>query len=217
MAAKRKDLTGIIVGNLSVIEYAYSNKYAYWKCQCKCGKETFVRSSHLIAGLVKSCGCVNSEIGKRTIKLAQNAHKKHDESKSRLHIIWTNMKQRCGNKNNIGYKDYGGRGIKVCEEWENDYITFRDWALSNGYADNLTIDRIDNNGNYEASNCRWANKEIQSNNQRRNVFLTYNNETKTITQWAKEFGISRSTFFRWLNQGKTIEEIADKRKSGGRS
>ncbi|MDR0472139.1 MAG: hypothetical protein LBH43_00460 [Treponema sp.] len=216
MAAKRKDLTGMKVGRLTVLYYSHSNRYAYWRCHCECGQETIVRSSHLIAGLVKSCGCVNSETGRQTIKFAQNTRRTHDESRSRLHIIWTNMKQRCGNKNNVGYKDYGGRGIKICHEWENDYISFRDWALSNGYADNLSIDRINNDGNYEPSNCRWASKEIQSNNQRRNVFLTYNNETKTITQWAKEFGISRTTFFRWLNQGKTIEEIADKRKSGRR-
>jgi len=213
MPTKRKDLTGMTFGNLTVIEYAYSKKYAYWKCRCKCGEETFVRSSHLIAGAVKSCGCVNSEIGKRTVKSAQNANRKHDESKSRLHVIWTNMKQRCGNSKNAGYKDYGGRGIKICHEWENCYIAFRDWALTNGYREDLTIDRIDNNGNYEPSNCRWANKEIQSNNQRRNINITYKNEIKTASEWAKELGISRTTFYRWLNQGKTIDEIANKRQS----
>jgi TnpA family transposase len=117
------------------------------------------------------------------------------------------MKQRCGNKNNRWYKDYGGRGIKIYPEWTDNYLTFRDWALSNGYADNLTIDRIDNNGNYEPSNCRWADKETQSSNQRRNIYLTYNNETKTVTQWAKEFGVSISTFRRWIKQGKSLDEI----------
>jgi len=206
MPAKRIDLTGKIFGKLTVLEYSHSDKYAYWKCRCECGKKTIVRSSHLIAGLVKSCGCIVSEIGKRSIKIAQNVNRKHDDSKTRLFTIWVNMRQRCINPGYTGYKDYGGRGIKVCQEWEN-YLVFREWALSNGYAENLTIDRIDVNGNYEPSNCRWSDKTTQANNTRRNVYITYCGETKSIAQWAKGIDVPISTFARWLKNGESFEHI----------
>jgi hypothetical protein len=210
MSAKRIDLAGKVFGKLTVLEYSHSNRYAYWKCRCECGKETIVRSSHLIAGLVKTCGCSWAENGKKTVIHAQNANVIHGDSKSRLYNIWSNMLQRCENENATGFALYGGRGIKVCPEW-HDYVVFKEWALKNGYRDDLTIDRESVNGNYEASNCRWADTETQANNTRRNIVLTLNNETMTASQWAKQLGISRTTFFRLLKQGKNLEDIARRR------
>ena len=206
MAIKRKDLTGMVVGRLTVLHYAYSNKYAYWKCRCECGNETFVRSSHLIAGLVRSCGCLNSEIGKRTIKYAHAKNFKHGDSRSRLHIIWTNIIQRCHDKNSKSFIYYGGRGIGICPEW-HDFIVFRDWALVNGYKDDLTIDRINVNGNYEPLNCRWVGRDIQANNKRNNVFIIFREERRTVAQWAKEYDIPITTFLRWYKKGEKIEDI----------
>lgn len=209
MAAKRKDLTGMVVERLTVLHYAYSNKYAYWKCRCKCGKETFVRSSHLIAGFVRSCGCLCSEISKRNVIHAQKANIKHGDSRSRLHIIWTNMLQRCNDRNSTSYVYYGGRGIKICPEWY-EYIKFKGWAFKNGYRDDLTIDRINVNGNYEPANCRWVDWEIQANNKRDNVFISFNGNVKSIAQWAREYGIPFTTFLRWHKNGESIDNILTK-------
>jgi hypothetical protein len=115
------------------------------------------------------------------------------------------MRQRCSDVNSPTYSNYGGRGISVCKEWEESYLNFRSWALANGYRDDLSIDRIDVNGNYCPENCRWANKETQANNTRKNVFVTYDGITKSVSQWAREFGISLTTFRRWLKSNKEIE------------
>lgn len=127
-----------------------------------------------------------------------------------LYTVWSGMLSRCRNKNHKQYKDYGGRGITVCEEWK-DFSVFREWALSNGYVDGgdyCSIDRIDVNGNYEPSNCRWANRKVQMNNRRVNVLLTYNGETKTLAQWADAFGICYSTFMSRYDRGWSIDRIA---------
>lgn len=128
-----------------------------------------------------------------------------------LYTVWSDMLSRCRNRNHRQYKDYGGRGIAVCEEWK-DFATFREWALSNGYVDSkdyCSIDRIDVNGNYEPSNCRWANRKEQMNNRRVNVLLTYNGETKTVAQWADSLGICYSTFMSRYDRGWSIERIAN--------
>lgn len=117
---------------------------------------------------------------------------KHGLWNTRIYRIWQRMKTRCYNKNFQHFKDYGGRGIKVCDEWLNDFMAFYKWAVDNGYNDNLTIDRIDVNGNYEPNNCRWLTNDEQQNNKRNNILLTYNGKTQTITQWANELGIKRS-------------------------
>lgn len=128
-----------------------------------------------------------------------------------LYNVWSCMRSRCHNKNHPQYKDYGGRGISVCNEW-NDFRVFREWALSNGYVDrnnrdDCSIDRIDVNGNYDPSNCRWTNRKVQMNNRRANVFLTYKGETKTLSQWADALGICYSTFMSRYDRGLSIERI----------
>lgn len=118
---------------------------------------------------------------------------KQRPTKTRIHSIYKGMKDRCRYKTNDNYMRYGGRGIKVCEEWLSDFMNFYNWAINNGYKDNLTLDRIDSNGNYEPSNCRWLTYKEQANNTRRNNYITYNNETHSLTEWAEILGIKRST------------------------
>ena len=120
----------------------------------------------------------------------------HGKQPYRLYRCWQAMKARCYQLNNCKYSDYHGRGICVCDEWNHDYIAFRNWALNNGYSDNLTLDRIDNNGNYCPENCRWATARQQNNNTRRNHYVEYNGERRTISEWADHLGIPYNT----LNQ-----------------
>lgn len=138
-------------------------------------------------------------------------HRYDDEfrgiAKTRLYYIWSHMKQRCYNENETNYHKYGARGIKVCGEWLDDFMAFRKWALSNGYRDDLTLDRIDFNGNYEPSNCRWATYIQQANNTRKNHLLTFNGETHTLTEWSRIVKIKRPTIERRINKyGWSVEE-----------
>lgn len=125
--------------------------------------------------------------------------KSHGKQPARLYRIWSNMKNRCTNPNADNYSFYGGRGITVCDEWGDDFITFRDWAFANGYADNLTLDRINNDGNYCPENCRWETHLHQCNNTRRNHLLTFRGETHTISEWARIVGMKVDTLERRIN------------------
>lgn len=181
---KLKDLTGQKFGSLTVLNRLPSIKgRTKWLCVCDCGNFKEVESHNLQNGHTKSCGCLRKEI---TIK----RNKTHDLSHTRLHNIWTGMKTRCYNKNAVKYPNYGGRGIKVCDEWLNDFMSFYDWAMANGYNDNLTIDRIYVNGNYTPNNCRWITMEQQARNKRNSLIYTIDNETRSLVEWCKLLGLN---------------------------
>ena len=134
---------------------------------------------------------------------------KHGLKKTRLYGIWLQIKNRCFNSNTGRYKDYGGRGITMCEEWRNNFQTFYDWSMSHGYSDELTIDRIDNNGNYEPSNCRWVTVKIQNRNARSNHLITYKGETHCITDWADITGLSRACICNRIKYGWSVERTLE--------
>lgn len=176
-------------GQLTILSFEYQRRTPngtlrkYVKCQCDCGNTCIVGIHSLRSGKTKSCGCLRHE------KYAL----KHGKRYTRLYKTWLGIKQRCNNSNNPRYKDYGERGIKVCDEWLNDFMMFYNWSMSNGYNDTLTIDRIDVNGNYEPSNCRGATTKQQADNRRDNVYLTYNGKTQTMMEWSDELNISYNT------------------------
>jgi len=203
---KRLDLTGQKFGRLTVIEYSHTDKgYARWKCECECGNTPIVRAKNLRSGCATSCGCYNKEVNKKNPPA-----KKHGLYKIKIYSIWNMIKSRCYNKNNKRYKDWGGRGITMCEEWRNDFVAFKEWALSNGYSDDLTIDRIDNNGNYEPENCRWATYTEQANNTSANHCLSYNGKTQSIALWSREVGLTERTLAKRIRRGWSIEEALTK-------
>ena len=136
---------------------------------------------------------------------------KHLKCNTKLYFVYHKIKDRCYNPNEKGYKNYGGRGIAMCQEWQDDFMNFYNWAIENGYKEGLSIDRINNNGNYEPSNCRWATREIQNKNKRSNRYITFNGETKTLTDWSLSLGFSDDTVRRRLKDGWSIERALTER------
>lgn len=176
------DLAGIRFGRLTVIEKAGMSgegkrgSRSLWLCRCDCGNEKIVSRNSLVTGNTNSCGCLEMEI-KKTM------HLKHGMAKTRLWNIWRGMRDRCSRERNNDYPHYGGKGIKVCEDWNRNFEAFKKWALKNGYEDDLTIDRIDNYGDYCPENCRWVTRKEQT----RNRSIT---KTVTISEIAEIDGIS---------------------------
>lgn len=173
------------------------NGCVIWLCECDCGNEFRTTSTYLKRGFSTSCGC---DTKNKMIK----SHKTHGESNDKLYRTWQNMKNRCYYPQSREYHNYGGRGIIVCQEWKQDYTSFRDWAFSNGYDPNLkfgecTLDRINVNGNYEPNNCRWITNKEQQNNRRDNQYIEYHDEIKTLTEWSNILGINASTLRSRIN------------------
>lgn len=182
------DLTGQKFGHWTVLSRAENNHKgnSRWLCECDCGIQRVVLGDSLRSGKSTNCGC------KRLVKMKKGSTK-HNKRHHPLYSVWLDMKRRCLNKNDNAYVYYGERGIKVCDEWTNYFQSFYDWSIKNGYKQDLTLDRINTNGNYEPSNCRWTDKKIQARNRRNNFNITYNNETKCLSEWSEILGINRGT------------------------
>lgn len=198
--SKLHDLTGQRFGKLTVIKRAEENTKhgrAQWICKCDCGNETITSGNFLLRGHTKSCGCAVKD---------NKTFYKHGLSKTRIHYIWRAMKDRCYNPSNSHYYLYGNRGIAICDEWLNDFVSFYNWSMENGYSDNLTIDRIDNDKNYSPENCRWTTEIIQSNNKRNNKLFTYKGETKSLAEWCRILGVKYGDVQNRLNHGYSFEE-----------
>lgn len=163
------DLTGQKFGRLTALYTVPNNSYrARWHCVCECGNTKDVLQQNLCNGHVRSCGCLHAERNVEKIN-AYNSYinrESHNETKTKLYHIWVGIKSRCFGETSTSYHEYGERGISVCDEWRNSFLTFKEWAISHGYSEELSIDRIDVNGNYSPDNCRWVSASVQAFNKR---------------------------------------------------
>lgn len=205
---KKLDLTGQRFGRLTVIEESGRDNFrqVMWKCKCDCGNEVVVRGYQLRSRRTQSCGCLQKEI---TSKVKTT----HGKNNTRLYTIWCSIRQRCSTPSTSCYKHYGARGITFCEAW-NDFTVFMDWAIANGYNDNLTIDRIDVNGNYCPENCRWITLKEQQSNKRSNHYIEFNGEKRTLEEWAQRIGICHATLLERIERWGSIEEALTIPKGG---
>lgn len=205
-----KDQRGREFDRLTVIEFAGlvvksdGRRESQWFCRCKCGGQKTTRLSNLLSGDAGSCGCRHRE-------RAGNASRTHGQSKLRLYQIWREMIRRCHNpKHERPYSFYGARGIVVCAEWRGDFDSFRDWALANGYASNLTIDRKENDQPYCPENCRWVTQKEQLRNTRWNRMVTWNGETKPLSEWCEILGLRYNTIQDRLSRGWDVHKAFTK-------
>jgi len=189
------DLTGSRFGLLTVISRASNGRCGHvrWICLCDCGNYKIIHGNNLKTGDTNSCGCLHRKIVMR-----------HGKSNRPIYMIWDAMVQRCNNPNNVNYKNYGGRGIIICNRW----LKFENFLADMGEppTNKHSIDRIDNNGHYCSKNCRWVTKKQQMRNTRRNSLITYNNKTQCLAAWAEEMGINQNTIFMRLNRGWSIKK-----------
>lgn len=193
-------------GRLTIIKEVTGriNKRRYFQCECDCGNIKTIRLDGLTRGKVVSCGCFNLE---RSVE----ANTKHGLCKDRIYKIWSGMKGRCLNKNNTFYKNYGGRGVTICEEWM-DFKVFYKWAKENGYQDNLSIERQNVHGKYEPSNCTWIDMDAQKRNTTVTKRITFDGKTQTMRQWASDIGVHSSTLCRRFKSGMTIKQALTHKK-----
>ncbi len=202
-----KDLTGYKFGKWTVVSLHSKKPHPKgeirrWNCVCDCGNSKSVLERSLTKGVSKSCGCYHKELLRKRLT-------KHNMSNTRLYSIWHGINERCTRTGTRISKNYGDRGISVCDEWKQ-FEPFHEWAIENGYSEDLSIDRINVNGNYEPSNCRWVDVITQANNTRNNHYVTIGEETFTITQWARLKGISTSGIYLRVKNGMTFEEAITK-------
>jgi hypothetical protein len=199
--AKPHDITGQRFGRLVALRMERSDgARPRWRCLCDCGNEKAIRLHELRSGDTRSCGCLYREtIGNRA--------RRHGGRKTRLYGVWHSMRARCSYPKHPYWDRYGGRGIMVCHAWA-DFAVFQSWALANGYAFGLTIDRIDNDGNYEPGNCRWATQKEQGQNTSTCHKITFRGETRTIAQWAEKIGLPHMTLYCRLFESRWSVERA---------
>jgi hypothetical protein len=179
------NLSGRKFGKLTVTDVfsrREKDRKIQWECICDCGNKKNVVSNYLMSGKTKSCGCLS-------IELSTDRVKTHGLTNTRLYSIWSDMKTRCFNTKGRYYINYGGRGVTMSEEWKNDFLAFYRWSIKNGYSDELSIDRINNDGNYCPSNCRWVTRKTQSNNRRSNIVF----QGKTLSEWCEDLKLNYHT------------------------
>ena len=190
-------------GRLHVIQYQKkgANSQHYWICKCLCGSLRPIRTSDLINGNSKSCGCARKET-------VGNLNRKHSKAGTPIYNTWQNIKSRCSNKNRSDFERYGGRGIYVCDRWQNSFINF--YNDMGNKPEGLTIERVDNNGPYSPDNCIWANRTAQNNNKRNNHIITIGGETKNLNQWIMFYGIATPTFKNRVKRGWSVIDAVSK-------
>lgn len=200
----RTDLTGMTFSRLRVLfkDSADSSGKRPWLCVCECGNLVRAYASDLRSGKVKSCGCLRRETARRQGK----KNTIHGKTGTRIHGIWMAMRGRCNVSSNVSYSLYGGRGIKVCEAW-NDFQAFYNWAIKNGYSNSLTLDRIDPNGDYAPENCRWATYKEQENNRRNNRKVKICGCEKNLSEWAEFVGINPQTLANRLEHQWPMDDL----------
>ena len=172
-----------------------------WECICDCGNRSVVSTNQLTSGHTKSCGCLTGRPGNKSPGWKGTV----------VYSRWQAMKKRCYQVGTKGYENYGGRGIKVCEEWKNNPSAFCEWALANGFSEELTLDRIDVNGDYSPENCRWSTKTEQARNKRNNRFIEYNGSKVTVSEYSEITGVKQSSIDWRLNKSSMCESEAVKR------
>lgn len=209
---QKENLINKRFGRLVVVEELPKQKRnAFWKCKCDCGNYSSCTSGNLKSGKILSCGCLKLQ---RLLERSTTHNQRH----THLYEVWKGIRQRCNNPKHSSYHNYGGRGITICEEWDKSFQAFYDWSYANGYSTEnreneklkLTIDRIDNNGNYEPFNCRWVDRKTQSSNMRTTKLVTINGETKCISEWCRVFNLSRWTYATRIKSGLTPEQAITK-------
>lgn len=195
MSKPFKDITGQKFGKLTALYrlHNYHKNGTYWLCICECGNLPDVNNANLVSKNTSSCGCTKGNY-------------KHKKTDHRLFWIFHDMKQRCYNQNSKAYKDYGGRGIAICKEWLYNFENFYNWAMEHGYNDNLTIDRINVNGNYEPSNCRWVDRKTQQRNRRNCKYYNVKGKTHCLKEWCDILNLNYNTVQARLKYGWTIEK-----------
>jgi hypothetical protein len=202
-----EDLVGKKYFRLTVVAFSHHCREGkrHWLFRCECGNPVTSTASSVSGGWRKSCGCLRKE--KSAVTGKRNTT--HGMTGSRLAATWSGMRQRCYNPKAVNYADYGGRGIRICDEWLEDPATFYRWALENGYRDDLEIDRENNDGYYEPGNCRFITLIDNQNNKRNNVRLEHGGESLTVAQWARRAGIHRDTFTSRLELGWPIKKAVE--------
>ena len=200
---QRNDLTGQQFGRWTVMSYQPKQRKdgklrSAYLCRCSCGTESVIDTDNLKSGRTLSCGCLK-------VERQSERQKTHGESDTKLYNVWCAIKRRCYNKNTKAYSRYGGRGISMCAEWKESYESFRDWAYDNGYCSGLTVDRINNDGDYSPDNCRLTTIKEQCNNRSTNRKYTLNGETHNVTEWAEIVGIPATKIFCRIYNGWSFE------------
>lgn len=213
MTTRAIDITGRRFGRLVAVQRAERiGGHTAWECVCDCGKRTVVKTSNLTVGKTQSCGCLWLEKARARLLV-------HGDSNTKLYGVYRTILSRCYTPTETSYDRYGAIGITVADVWrcKDGYMNFKEWAMANGYADGLTIDRIDVNGNYCPENCRWVSPYVQNRNKRNNVLITAGGRTMIESDWAKETGIRRQTIGSRLSRGWSAEEalgFVERRKRG---